>query len=259
MISAATVVARIPYLNCAPFFSGLDREAGWTWADMVPHELGVKAASSELVAGPMSLVDFLRLQDRFERLGTLGVAVRGRSGSALLFSRRPLRQLEGLPIAVTDETSTTVLLLQLLLEQRYGFSARFLQTAHPTEEPDAEAVLLIGDEALRLRAANRTRPYEIDVAFEWWLWQHLPFVFAVWAIRKDCDTELKRQISTVLQRTLAVNLRQLDAIAKDRAASVGMTADDVARYLGGFVYRFSEPEEQAIRCFTQLIHDHHLL
>lgn len=259
MVSASTVVARIPYLNCAPFFSGLDREAGWTWADLVPHELGVKAASGEIVAGPMSLVDFLRLQDRFERMGPLGVAVRGRSGSALLFSRRPLRQLEGLPIAVTDETSTTVLLLRLLLEQRYGLSTRFTRRAKPTDDDAAEAALVIGDEALRFRAANRTRPYEIDVAFEWWLWQHLPFVFAVWAVRKDCDPELKRQISTALQRALAVNLRQLDAIAKDRAASVGMTADDVARYLGGFVYRFSEPEEQAIRCFTQLVHDHHLL
>ena len=256
---ATTVLARLPYLNCAPYFTGLAGEAGWEWADLVPHELGVKAASGEVAAGVLSLVDFLHLQDRFERLGPLGIAVRGRSASALLFSRKPLRQLEGLPIAVTDETSTTVLLLRLLLEQRYGLATRFTRRARPADDEAAEAALLIGDEALRFRATNRTRPYEIDVAFEWWLWQHLPFVFAVWAIRKDGDAELKRRLSTALQRALAANLREPQAMAQARAASVGMTAEEVTQYLGNFIYRLSEPEEQAIQRFSQLAHDHHLL
>ena len=68
---------------------------------MPPRQFGQAAEQGTVDAGPMSLMDFLRLQNRFERVGHLGIAVRGRSGSALLFSRVPVRQPRtSLPIAV---------------------------------------------------------------------------------------------------------------------------------------------------------------
>ena len=79
------LVARVPYLNCAPFFAGLSSDASVELVDLPPHDLGDEAKAGRLSAGPMSLVDYLKLQDRFERMGPLGIAVRGRSGSALLF------------------------------------------------------------------------------------------------------------------------------------------------------------------------------
>ena len=113
-----TTVARIPYTNCAPFFHGL-AAGGWEWVDVSPRQLGEDAKAGKLLAGPMALADFLRLNETFERLGSLGIAVRGRCGSVLLFSRKPARQLDGEIIAVTEETSTTALLLQLILEQQF--------------------------------------------------------------------------------------------------------------------------------------------
>ncbi len=252
------VLGRIPYLNCAPFFAGLTFESGWDVTDVSPRQLGCRAEAGEVTAGPMSLVDFLRLEDRFERLGPLGVAVRGRAGSAILFSRKPIRQLDGVTIAVTEETSTTALLLRMLLEQRYNLEALLKPSAQPIAQ-DADAMLLIGDDALRLHAANRLYPFEIDVAFEWWLWQHLPFVFAVWAIRKGCDAQLRRHLSAVLQHTLAVNLRRLNELVVQPAASWQIPAEDLTQYLGNFIYRLSAEEERAIQQFSRLVHEHHLL
>jgi chorismate dehydratase len=200
----------------------------------------------------MALADFLRLGDQFERLGNLGIAARGRCGSALLFTRKPIRQLAGATIAVTEETSTTELLLRLILEQRYELKPDVYQRGKPN---DADAALLIGDEALAFRATNRRYPYEVDLAFEWWLWQHLPFVFAVWAIQKDSAPEDKQRLLRTLQKQLAMNLTRLDALAQERAS----TLEELTRYLENFVYRFSEPEERGIKQFGQLVHDHHLL
>src|SRR3989338_6068607 len=117
--TATKRIARVPYLNSAPFFHGLPLGEGFECVDAVPRVLGQQAAAGELTAGLLPLADFFRLQDQFERLGPFGVAVRGRAHSVLLFSRRPVRQLDGASIAVTDETSTTAVLLRLLLEQRY--------------------------------------------------------------------------------------------------------------------------------------------
>ena len=258
---AKLLVARIPYLNCAPFFHGLAPDGPWNWVDVSPRQLGLQAERGQLVAGPMALADYLRLQDTFERLGTLGIAVRGRCASIALFSRKPIRQLDGSTIAVTDHTSTTALLLRLILEQRYAVVPQAYPAfaASDNQSRDAEGLLLIGDEALTFRVTNRSYPYETDLAFEWWLWQHLPCVFAVWVVRKDCAAAEKQRLSRLLQRQLAVNLSQLEVLAQERAQSLGLPASNLKQYLEGFVYRFSAPEEDAIRRFAQLVHEHHVL
>ena len=287
-----TVLARVPYLNCAPFFHGLKSES-WDWADVPPRQLGVEAEAGRIAAGPMALADFLRLQDRFERLGPLGIAVRGRVGSVMLFSRKPIRQLEGATIAVTEDSSTSALLLRLILEQRYKLSPKAYQRNSIAETDvviapdviaseakqsqkdcfvacaprndtgksltDADALLLIGDEALTFRATNKQYPYETDLAFEWWLWQHLPMVFAVWAVRKDWPADAKQRLSRTIQQQLANNLRQLPVISQERAASMQLPADEIQHYLGQFIYRLSQPEEDAIKQFNTLLHEHHLL
>ncbi len=263
-----SIIARIPYTNCAPFFHGLtsaeaparpaDQGAdGWEWADLSPRQLGQEAKEGRLVAGPMALADFFRLNDTFERLGSLGIAVRGRCGSALLFSRKPARQLDGEIIAVTEETSTTALLLRLILEQQFHIKPKQYVRGPATD--DAEAMLLIGDEALKFRAVNRRYPYETDLAFEWWLWQHLPFVFAVWAVRKDASPAEAQRLSRLLQHQLAVHTARLEELAKERAPSLGLPPEEVQRYLTSFVYRLSEPEERAITQFEALVREHHLL
>ena len=255
--TAATkqVVTRIPYLNCVPFFHGLKLPEGWEWCEASPRQLGQEAKAGKIFAGPLALADFLRLDDQFERLGPFGVAVRGRCQSVMVFSKKPMRQLDGAAIAVTEETSTSALLLRLIAEQRYGIRPRYL----PGDHPDADALLLIGDQALKAQAGNRNFPYEVDLAFEWWLWQHLPFVFAVWAVRKDSDAADKQLLSRELLRAFGQNSRRLDALAVERAVALGRSAEDLTMYLEHFVYRLSQPEEDAIRVFSKLVHDHGLL
>ncbi len=271
--STTTLIARVPYLNSAPFFRGLSLGARVELTDCVPRVLGARAAAGEVAAGPLPLVDFLRLKETFERLGRFGIAVRGRAHSVLLFSRKPIRQLDGSTIAVTDQTSSTLSLLRLLLESRYkvipaAYERRQHPEQHAQEAPapqerrsvsEADALLLIGDEALRFKRANTQYPFEIDLAFEWWLWQHQPFVFAVWAVRKDVASSEKKQIEAALGRALALNLGQLETIAQEASAPMGIPAAELHTYLSNFVYRLGQTEEEAIQRFERLLNEHHLL
>lgn len=239
----------------------------------MPRQLGVLAAAGEVTAGLLPLADYFRLEDTFERVGPFGIAVRGRAQSVLLFSRQPIRQLDGAIIAVTDHTSSSGLLLRLLLEKRYriipsGYERRqYAEKRYRNDstskdrrqDAEADALLLIGDEALRFHHTNRHYPYEIDLGFEWWLWQHLPFVFAVWAVRKDAPAHEKKRLETALIKSLARNSAQLEAIAQEHAASLHVPATELHAYLSNFVYRLSQPEEDAINQFRTLVNEHHLL
>ncbi len=216
----------------------------------------MQAASGELLAGLLPLADYFSVEARYERIKPFGIAVRGRAHSVLLFSDKPIRQLEGATIAVTEETSTTALLLRLLLEQRYGVIPGKYERG---QSQDAEALLLIGDAALQFRATNTRYPFETDLAFEWWLWQHLPCVFAVWAIRKDASPQEKKQVEHGLIRTLGLNNSRLTQIAEERSAALGLPAADLDAYLSRFIYRLGPREEEAIKQFKGLVDEHHLL
>src|SRR5215813_10270946 len=88
-LTTATVAARIPYANAAPFYA-LWSDAPFAVRNLVPRDLGREAEAGHVDLGLMATGDYLRLRDRFDLLSpALGVASRGPAQSVLLFSRRP--------------------------------------------------------------------------------------------------------------------------------------------------------------------------
>ena len=156
--------------------------------------MGVLQEKEQLAAGPFSLMDYFRQEDRLELLSWC-IATRDQVKSVMLFSNHEWRHLEGKLIGVTDETATSVRLLQVLLEKKHGVKALFERLhAGVNDYSPYDAVLLIGDEALR-RNKSGLRGFELvfDLAKEWYDWKKMPFVFAVWVVKKSLGTENKRE------------------------------------------------------------------
>ena len=246
-------IARVPYLNTDPFFL---KDEGILV--LPPKQLGEAAAHGLIDACPMAVVDYFRLADRFEPLGNFGIAMRGAAQSVLLFSRKPLTQLQGCTVEVTDETSTSGLLLRLLLEQRYHVLPSSYHRVNG-REIDAEARLVIGDQALRMRTEDRRMPFQTDLGAEWWLWQLLPFVFAIWVVRKDAPDGAKRALAESFEAALNANLRQLQPIIRRRGPSLGMPEAEIERYLKSFRYRLNDDDRQGMQRFRELLESNHLL
>src|SRR5437773_511266 len=105
-------VGYIPYLNMAPFHQGFGPEAFekdgfcFEFRAMSPRALGLEAEKGAIDAGAMSLVDYFKLSATFEPLGLYGIGVKRDAQSVLLFSKKPLAELDGF-CAVTDETATS--------------------------------------------------------------------------------------------------------------------------------------------------------
>jgi len=133
-------VGILPYLNSEPFFAYLE---GVAQVPMMPRALGACMRRGELDAGLLSLADALALGDAVHRL-PFGIATQGATGSVHVWSHRPLEALHGATVGVTDQTSTSVQILKLLLERRYGVKDVRWTEVGGTED----AVLLIGDDAL---------------------------------------------------------------------------------------------------------------
>jgi chorismate dehydratase len=98
------------------------------------------------------------------------------------------------------------------------------------EESDADAVLLIGDRAMR--ACLPGFQYAFDLGQEWHDWTGLPFVYAAWAVRSGVD------LGPVLDALYEAKRRgcaNIGPIAAHEAAHLGLDAGFCRRYLANII------------------------
>lgn len=250
-------VARIPYLNAAPFYAGWGDDPPFESVAMVPRELGRAARDGVIDAGLMAVADWFRLDGTFNLMHPpLGVAASEHVRSVVLFSRDHPTGLDRARVVVTRESSTSRRLAQLLAVAFWQVKIEWLTEDEFEGDPleNADGLLLIGDRALALMAdedhGGWTRA--TDLATEWWTWQGLPFVFAAWTVRTALPRRERERFGGFLSGSLALGTERLPEIA---AAHVGMLGDaeSLEAYLAHFTYRLGEEELAGLKRFRDLL------
>jgi chorismate dehydratase len=263
----------IDYLNVVPVYDWLlrrEREAGGlpgieTVAG-VPAEMNRALLDGALDISNVSSFAFGEQARDWLLVPELSVAAHGRVESVLLFSwHKEWRALDGAAVALSGHSATSVELLRLLCEQHHGVSPSFttywpadLATMLDEMLERSEAALLIGDIALRegtLRreVAGRGRPFVIDLAAEWEAWTGLPFVFAVWAARRDrADAVRASGVLALLRESKQRGLADLDRLAGEAAARLRLPRNICARYLRLLDYELTERDLRGLRRFLEL-------
>jgi chorismate dehydratase len=244
-------VARIPYLNAAPFYLLLDG-AGVRSVELPPRRMGEAARAGEVDAGPFSLLDYLALIPSFRPLGDFCIAVKRAAGSVLLFSRGDPASLTASSVVALDPASTTgAALARVLLGQRLGVSPRFVR-----EAADPDARLLIGDAALAARFRGLPGyPRVLDLGEAWWAWHRLPFVFAVWAIRAPLADSEGGALADLIGRSVRrwMDWHESGERYAEWGARLGLPAAALRDYLAGFIYRMGEDEREAVKTFRACV------
>jgi aminodeoxyfutalosine synthase len=249
---AENVVGKIPYLNSVPFYENIERRQ-FKILPVTPRRMGVLSLKGQLDAGLFSLIDFLQQQDRLEPLDFC-IATRDQVKSVLLFSNHGWQDLNGKTIGIIDDTATSVKLLQVLLEKRYGIKAIFHRmNSGVNDYTKYAAVLLIGDEALRSRKYGLAG-FEIvyDLATEWYEWKKLPFVFAIWAVQKTMTQDKKNELKGIIQQSLTRAEGDFASVGQLPAKRINLTSEESVDYLAGFNFRMGVRERAAIEEFQEL-------
>lgn len=239
-------VGKMPYLNSVLFYQAMDER--FDLLPMVPTVMAEAARRGEVDAGPVPLLDALSLQETFEPLGGFCIATKTKAHSILLFSATPIQELEEKTIAVTAETSTSARLLKVLLSFKYRVRpAHYVAPAAP-----ADALLLIGDSALRERKGVAGKPHVYDLGEIWQQWTGLPTVFALWISRKGLSGGEQRALAAGIAKGLG---KGIDALPEAKAGrpDLKMSGADVHEYLEGFNFLVGPQESQAVKEFSRLV------
>jgi chorismate dehydratase len=216
--------------------------------------MGLLQEKGQIIAGPFSLMDYFGQAGRLQLLNWC-IATRDQVKSVMLFSNHGWRDLQGKRIGITNETATSVRLLQVLLERKYEVRATFERMHGGVNDCSGyDAVLLIGDEALR-RNKFGLEGFELvfDLAKEWYDWKKMPFVFAVWAVDKELPADLKKDLGDLIERSLADSAGHFAEVGELAGKQIGLTGPEVEEYLEGFQYTLGEREREAMKEFRLLV------
>jgi chorismate dehydratase len=240
-------LGRIPWINCYPVYGAIDRRLVSVPAELVSgtaSELNDLLATGALQVSAVSAVEYARNAAAYHLLPDLAITCDGPVHSVALFAKRPVEELTRCTVLLSASSRTSVLLLELLCRHRWGIAPQFA-TAR-AEAPDLaslaalphEAVLVIGDAALHL-ASQAVYPVRVDLGEEWKAWTGLPFVFAVWASRRDASAAGVRAVHQQLLESRAWGLAHLDELAAAAAKNTGVAEAVCRDYLGDLDYALS--------------------
>lgn len=197
-------------------------------------------ADGRIDMAPISAFSYGEHWNDYAMLPNLSVSTKGRVGSILLFSKVALKDLDGLTIALTNTSATSVNLTRILLQHYYGVTPRYLTMPSDLQEmfAKADAALLIADAAIQA-ALQHPDCYIYDLGEQWLHHSGCSMTYAVWAFPKRLITEREAEIKTVyllLQEAKAKALGNLEEVVKTCQSMLGGTLDFWRDYFAQFHY-----------------------
>ncbi|MBE0416772.1 MAG: menaquinone biosynthesis protein [Coriobacteriia bacterium] len=250
-------LGHIQFINCLPLYYGMVKQDVLLDVDLVkaaPRDLARMLLDGELDVAPIPAIEYARHADGLVLLPDIAISSDGEVQSILLLSKVPAADLDGRTVALTDTSRTSQVLTRVLLEKHWGVSADYVEM--PPDLPamlrDADAALLIGDEALRAYWEPPEGLFAYDLGSEWASWTGLPMVYAVWAVRREfaeSEPDAVRTVADALAGSLAYCRAHLDDISEYAARWESFSADRFRGYFDALHFRYEPRYREGLKRF----------
>jgi chorismate dehydratase len=249
-------LGHITYSNCFPVHARVidcGAPEGVAIVEGVPSYLNGLLERGEIDVAPSSSIEYARHADRYRILPDLVIGSRGPVRSILFLSRRHPAELAAATVAMPTASATSVVLLKILLERRWGVRPRTAWFDQARDDPfagGADAALFIGDVALR-GDLHPDLPFRYDLGAEWWDHTGLPFAFAVWQAASGSGAQLAR-LHQALVESRAYGLTQRTRLAAKYAAHFGFTPEFLDAYWAGLSFELDGPMIEGLQTYYRL-------
>jgi chorismate dehydratase len=233
-------VGAVTYLNAKPLVERLTEFApNLDLRFDLPSRLADQMAADELDVGLIPIAEYFRA-GTYSFIPGIGIASRGPVLSVTLFSRVPWPEIRSVSLDVGSRTSAA--LTRILLESKWHVRPEYvsLPMNKPAEDCETDAVLLIGDRAMK--ACLPGFRFAFDLGEEWTNWTGLPMVYAVWAVRKGIQLG---DAERAFHRAKVAGVEASGHIAERYAKELGLDAGYCRRYLSHVIKYDLGPQELA--------------
>ena len=233
----------LSYLNTRPLVYGIEQQI----VPGEPAEMADGMRQGQFDAAIVPVAEVLR-QDRYDVLDGVAIASHGPVFSVILVHQVPLEKLTRVGVVTASRTSAW--LVRVILKCGYDVEPEFYSCAPGVAVDDQEAMVLIGDPAIRYRLGQDSPPV-LDLGEAWTGLTGLPFVYAVWALRRPVAPG--SALPARLRQAKADGLAHLEQIVQD---ATEFTAEFRREYLTRYVgFDLGASEKKAIGRFQQYLQE----
>ncbi len=181
----------IDYLNTLPFNfekTGLNPDFHYDLIKGVPSQINNLLSKKKIDLGFISSAHYIENFSEYLILPDLSISSLNKVRSVIILSDKPLEEINEIYLTKASKTSRylTMVIFKNFLNKNVNY--RDLENEYFL---DKEAVLLIGDSAIKYAESKK---YSYDLSSIWYKKTKLPFVFALWCVRKDFYKENKEEI-----------------------------------------------------------------
>ena len=261
-------MGKISYINAYPIYYGLDRgqlpvPAWLKMVQDVPSALNRKIILGEIKVSPISAAFYAMNHRELLLLPDLSISCNGPVLSVLLASNYAIDDLEGKKVIFSRESASAASFLKMIFNQRKIspiYEVMDVKNVQTTLK-SADAVLVIGDTAL-------TQPWDqvfehcFDLGQLWHEMTQLPFVFAVWAVRRSFankNPSIVKEIHKLLLESKTLGYQNIDKVITAGKNKLNLDQSIIKEYFNLLYCDFDDKKIKAMQMFFDSLFDQGVL
>ncbi len=228
----------VPYINALPLIYGIEDEV----IKLPPRTLAklLKEDRLDVALAPSAI---LFDKKNYKVVPDISISSRGEIKSIVLFYRNKIEEIK--KVAVDLETMSSFILLKLILRKKYKIDPKYYRSPKiQLKESPYDAQLLIGDKAM----TYDSQCSKLDLGREWFDLTQLPFIFALWVVRRGADYE---KICSKLSQAKLQGLQNIDKVIEN----VNFLPKKVLKnyFTENVDYNLGQDEIEGFKHFNQLL------
>jgi chorismate dehydratase len=256
-------IGKIDYLNVWPMFQLLETRSDQPLEhELVPGHpsfLNDSLAKGAIDVSPSSAFEYLFHAERYTILPGLSISSDGPVQSVLLVSPVELQDLPGFlaengnRVHVTGASATSVGLLKILWSLAWNLDQPEWKVVQPGEGLGKGLPFLeIGDRALKIFSERPDEWHIIDLGQAWKSWTGLPFVFALWIVRRDLAPGKQAMLVKLAKRLLEIkkNVPEHLETLLDQAGDKGFSRKVLRAYWHVMSYELGDQEQASLALYA---------
>jgi chorismate dehydratase len=229
----------------------------------VPTVLNEKIKTGQIKISPVSAAFYAMNHQKLLLLPDLSISCEGRVMSVILASNYAIEDLDGKKVMFSRESATSVALLKMIFHRKKVSPLFEVGPVNNYQKisKSADAALVIGDTAL-LHPWNQVFEYCIDLGQLWYEMTGLPFVFAVWVVRRSFAGQypsLVKKIHKLLLASKDQGYQNIDQVIEAGKNKLGLERSIVKEYFDLLYCDFDSKKIQAMGLFFDSLFDQGIL
>lgn len=236
----------VPYMNAKPLIYGLHQmDDAIELVFEVPSRLPDMLNNGHIDVSLIPSIEYFR-NGGYAIIPGISISSLGAVESVKVFSKTPLREIR--TVALDTSSLTSCALTRIILHEKFHLSPQYTpwNGTYNVAGVDADAALIIGDNAMRV---NGNGYVTLDLGQAWFDHTGLPFVYAIWAVKKDSHVP---GINNLLRDAKEAGILAVKTLAISESQRTQFTREQCLRYLTRSIrYELGDEEIKGLGAFYQ--------